>query len=88
LGFNLGEDIMDSVVIAAFALSVAYAVIGNAAVYVILRRRQVPVRHMWAGTPTYLYRVCRDTPEVGARLRRFAASTDVVFVWPLFWYYP
>lgn len=63
-----------------FVFSVAYAVLGNVAVYVILARREVPIRFMWAGTPTYLYRLCRQSPAVGVALRRFAASTDVAFL--------
>ncbi len=64
-----------------FALSVLYAVLGNAIVRVILRRRGVPVRWLWAGTPGYLYRVCAQaTPTVGNHLRGFAYSTDVAWL--------
>jgi hypothetical protein len=64
-----------------FALSVLYAVLGNAVVYFILLRRGVPTRSLWAGTPFYLYRVCLGAgPTVGVRLRRFAYSTDIAFL--------
>lgn len=59
-----------------FALSVAYAVLGNVIVYVILLRRHVPVSFMWAGTPGYLYRVC-VAARVGVCVQRFAFSTNI-----------
>ena len=74
---------MNVIVFTAFVFSVLYAVLGNLVVYLILSRRQIPMRFVWAGTPTYLYRVCRQTPEVGLKLRRFAASTDVAFVFAM-----
>jgi hypothetical protein len=62
----------------AFTGTVAYAVIGNAAVYVILVRRKVPVRFLWAGTPGYLYGVCcRAAPTIPRILRIFALSTNI-----------
>jgi hypothetical protein len=63
-----------------FALSVAYAVFGNVAVYVALARRKVPMRLMWSGTPGYLYRVCVQSSAVSIGLRRFAFSVNVAFV--------
>ena len=63
-----------------FVFCVVYAVFGNLVVYLILSRRGVPMRFMWAGTPTYLYRVCAKSPDVGVALRRFAASTNIAFV--------
>ena len=63
-----------------FVLSIVYAVLGNVVVYLILSRRKVPMRSMWAGTPTYLYRVCRQSPVVGVVLCRFVASTNVAFI--------
>ncbi len=72
---------MSTVLIFAFALSVLYAVLGNAIVYCILVRRGVPVRFLWAGAPGYLYRVCAEaTPSVGMHLRRVAYSTNVAFL--------
>jgi hypothetical protein len=62
-------------------LSGVYAIFGNIAIYFILVRRGIPVRTIWAGTPTYLYRICvKASPPVGQRLRRFAFSTDVAFL--------
>jgi hypothetical protein len=60
-----------------FGFSVLYAVLGNAAVYFILRHREVPMRSIWAGTPGYLYRVCCGTSVAGLGLRRFALSTNI-----------
>jgi hypothetical protein len=72
---------MNDVLLFLFVLTVGYAVIGNAVVYVVLARRKVPVRFMWAGTPTYLYKVCVGAEStVGAGLRRFAFTTNVVLV--------
>ena len=69
---------MRNLIMVLFALSVVYAVIGNAVVYVVLLRRKVPVRSIWAGVPTYLYRVCANADsKVGTALRRLALSTDV-----------
>jgi hypothetical protein len=61
----------------AFMGTVAYAVLGNFAVYVILVSRKVPVRFGWAGTPFYLYRVCVQASPAMPRLRTFALSTDI-----------
>ena len=69
-----------SAVIIVFVVSVAYSVLGNAAVYVVLARRKVPTRFIWSGTPGYLYRVCTESPTVGPGLSRFAFSTNVAFV--------
>lgn len=80
LGLQSGKQRMSVAIGFIFALSVVYAVLGNVVVFVILSRRRVPMRFMWAGTPTYLYRVCRRSSAVGVLLRRFAASTDVAFV--------
>ena len=72
------ETIVRNLIMVLFALGVVYAVIGNAVVYVVLLRRKVPVRSIWAGVPTYLYRVCATADsKVGTALRRFALSTDV-----------
>ena len=61
----------------AFMISVAYAALGNAAVYIVLRRRDVPFRFIWSGTPGYLYGVCRRSfPPVPRSLTRFALSTN------------
>ena len=69
----------------AFAICVAYAVLGNAAVYVVLLRRQVPVRALWAGTPGYLYRTCVDNPHtVSVAVRRVAFSTIIAFLIAMF----
>jgi hypothetical protein len=62
----------------AFAVTVLYAVVGNLVVYVILVRRRAAVRHLWVGVPGYLYRVCvTSNGLVGARLTKFALSTDI-----------
>jgi hypothetical protein len=63
--------------ILAFAGSVAYAVLGNVAVYIILASRKVPVRFGWAGTPFYLYRVCAQASPAMPCLRTFALSTNI-----------
>jgi hypothetical protein len=73
--------VLTTVWLIAFAVAVLYAVLGNVAVYIVLMRRGVPVRSMWAGTPGYLYRVCaRADGIVGAALRRFALSTNIAFL--------
>jgi len=75
------EIIVRNLLMVLFAMGVVYAVVGNAVVYVVLLRRKVPVRAIWAGVPSYLYRVCANAdPKVGAGLRRFALSTDVALV--------
>jgi len=72
------ESIVRHLLMILFAMSVVYAVIGNAVVYVVLLRRKVPIRAIWAGVPTYLYRACANADsKVGTALRRFALSTDV-----------
>jgi hypothetical protein len=72
---------MIDLLVLLLAVCIVYAVIGNAVVFVLLTRRKVPLRFMWAGTPTYLYRACVDAgSNVGAGLRRFAFSTNVAFV--------
>jgi len=72
---------MRNLVIVVFLLSVLYAVLGNTVVYVILIRRKVPLRSLWAGTPGYLYRVCKEaTPIVSTGLQRFAFSTNIAFL--------
>jgi hypothetical protein len=71
---------MEYLVTILFTLSVLYAVLGNAIVYLILIRRKARMSTMWAGTPGYLYRVCVNEPTiVGPRLRRFAFSTNIAF---------
>jgi hypothetical protein len=65
----------------AFAISIAYAALGNAAVYILLRRRKVPIRFIWSGTPGYLYGIChRSIPPVPRSLTRFALSTNVALL--------
>jgi hypothetical protein len=65
----------------AFVATIVYAVIGNAAVYIILVRKKIPVRFLWAGTPGYLYGVCcRATPPMPRILRMFALSTNIVLL--------
>jgi hypothetical protein len=72
---------MSNLLIIIFALSIAYAVIGNVVVYVILIRRKVPVRFLWAGTPGYLYRICANQSGlVSSGLRKFALSTNILFL--------
>lgn len=63
-----------------FTVSVAYAVLGNVAVYLALTRRKVPLHFIWVGTPGYLYRICVASPAVGPGLCRFAFSTNVAFL--------
>jgi len=62
-----------------FTITVAYAAIGNAAVYILLRRRGVPLQFIWSGTPGYLYGVCRRS-TVPRSLTRFALSTNVAIL--------
>ena len=65
----------------AFTISVAYAVLGNTAVYILLRRRNVLFRFIWSGTPGYLYGVChRSFPPVPRSLTRLALSTNVALL--------
>jgi hypothetical protein len=66
---------------ALFALSVLFCVLGNAVVYVLLRSRGVPASFTWAGTPFYLYGLCnRAQPPVPPFLRRLALATNLAFV--------
>jgi hypothetical protein len=74
-----------------FAVSAMTGVLGNLVVYIVLIHRGVTIRHLWAGTPGYLYRLCvRNEPEVGVRLRRMAFVAHValiasfLLVFPLF----
>ena len=67
--------------VAAFVAAVVVAALGNVVVYVLLRRRGVPIRFIWAGTPFYLYGLCvRAQPPVSAHLRRFALVTNIAFI--------
>jgi len=68
-----------------FVVSVAYSVLGNAAVGFVLARRKVPFSFMLSGVPGYLYRRCVASPHLaGLTLTRFALSTVVaLFVVPL-----
>jgi hypothetical protein len=66
---------------AAFVAAVAFAAIGNAIAYILLVRRHLPVRFIWAGTPFYLYRICvRSNPPVPTLLRWFTLATNVAFI--------
>ena len=62
-----------------FATCIAYAVIGNAIVLVVLLRRKTPLRTMRGGTPLYLYGVCSSLPNHRA-LTAFALSTNVALL--------
>jgi hypothetical protein len=65
----------------AFMITVAYSAVGNAVLYVLLRRRGVAFRFVWSGTPGYLYRVCRrSTPPLPRALTGFALSTYIAFI--------
>jgi hypothetical protein len=67
--------------VAALVAAVVTAVFGNALVYVLLSRRGVPIRFMWAGTPFYLYKLCvRAQPPVRRSLCRLALVTNVAFI--------
>jgi len=71
---------MITLILIIFACSGVYAIVGNIIVYFTLIHRGIPVRSLWARTPTYLYRICaKATPSVGKSLRRFAFSTDIAF---------
>jgi hypothetical protein len=61
----------------AFVLTVLYAVIGNAIVFLILAQRKVPLRFMWAGTPLYLYGMCKRLSPPMPILKAFALSTNI-----------
>jgi hypothetical protein len=72
---------MTSLIAAAFAFAVLYAVIGNAVVFLILARRKTPVRFWRSGLPFYLYGVCnRSTPPTSRALRGFALSTNIAAI--------
>ena len=71
---------MQEVAANLFVLCLSYAIVGNAIAYVILARRGIPVRFLWAGTPGYLYRVSSEDPRAGASLRRYCLSTNIAFV--------
>ncbi len=72
---------MQYFLIIIFTLTTVYAVLGNIIVYIILMRRKVRFRSIWAGTPGYLYRIClRERTVVGKRLCRFAFSTNIAFL--------
>lgn len=67
--------------ILAFTITVAYSVLGNAVLYLILRRRGIPLRFMWSGTPGYLYGVCRHSkPPLPRALTGFALSAYIAFI--------
>jgi hypothetical protein len=69
---------MTSPIEAALAFAVAYAVIGNAVVGLILARRKASISFWRAGLPFYLYGVCnRLTPPTSRALRGFALSTNI-----------
>jgi len=69
---------MNPIAAGALVLTVAYAIIGNALVLLVLLHRQTPLRMMLTGMPFYLYGVCnRSTPPAGRFVRAFALSTDV-----------
>ena len=64
-----------------FAICIAYGAIGNAVVLLILRRRKMPLRLIWSGTPFYLYGVCnRSSPPVGKVLTGVALSTNIALL--------
>ena len=65
----------------AFTITVTYAVLGNAVVYLLLRRRRIALLLMWSDTPGYLYGICRrSTPPLPHALTRFALSTYIAFI--------
>ena len=64
-----------------FAVAVVYTVFGNLVVLVLLLRRGVAIRMVWAGVPGYLYQRCLSAePPVNAGLRRFALSTGIAYL--------
>jgi hypothetical protein len=66
---------------AAFALSGVFSVLGNALVCVLLRSQGVPVRFMRAGQPFYLYGLCnRAEPPVAPYLRRLALASNIAWI--------
>jgi len=69
------------VILSIFAVAVAYGVLGNLVVLVLLLRLGVPLRVVWSGIPGYLYQRCLAAqPPVTAALRRFALSTDIALL--------
>jgi hypothetical protein len=70
-----------SVMMIVFGLSILAGVLGNFFVYLALVRRGVPVRHLWAGTPGYMYRVCvRNESVIGVPIRRMAFGSHIALV--------
>jgi hypothetical protein len=73
--------VTSTITTSAFGAAVLVATVGNALVYVLLSRRGVPVRFMWAGTPFYLYAMCvRAQPPVRGALRGLALTTNIAFI--------
>ncbi len=72
---------MISAVYLVFGVSVTYATVANAVVFIALRRRHVPFRFVWSGTPGYLYRKCVEAgPMVGTGLRRVALTANIALL--------
>ena len=58
----------------AFAVTVAYAALGNAIVWLLLVRRKIPLASLRAGWLFYLY---KHVPPTERQLRAFALSTNI-----------
>jgi hypothetical protein len=59
----------------------AYAGFGNIAAYLIMNHRDVPMKSIWAGTPGYLYRVCRTSDvEAGSAAKFLALTSSLAFL--------
>jgi hypothetical protein len=70
---------MDRSVIPAFMFmgAVAYTVLGNFVVYVILVSRKVLVRFGYVGAPFHLHRACVQASPAMPCLRAVTLSTDI-----------
>jgi hypothetical protein len=67
--------------VGVFVAAVLTAVVGNVIVYVLLARRGIPIRFVWAGTPFYLYKLSvRAQPPVRPSISHLALATNVAWI--------
>lgn len=64
-----------------FVACLAYAVIGNAVIYLIVKNKGIEISFIWSGTPGYLHKILLKHPDIfGNRMRIFSSTTIIAFV--------
>ena len=65
---------------AIFMIGIPFCVFGNVIAYVIASRKGLAPSFTWAGTPFYIYSLCRKSPEQAGKVATYLSlSSSVVF---------